>query len=134
EAHNVPTWVKVLPIACGVTGIALAWLFYIQNPGIPAAIAGRFQGIYQFLLNKWYWDELYDYVLVKPAFWFGRIFWKGGDGIIIDGGGPNGMAFLTRMASKGAARLQTGYLYHYAFAMLIGIVLLVSWYLLVKVG
>jgi NADH-quinone oxidoreductase subunit L len=134
EAHNVPTWVKVLPIFCGATGIAFAWLFYIKNPAIPGMIANRFQGIYQFLLNKWYWDELYDYIFVKPSFWFGRVFWKGGDGIIIDGGGPNGMAFLTRMASKGASRLQTGYVYHYAFAMLIGIVLLVSWYLLVKVG
>ena len=134
EARHVPTWVKVLPVLCGATGISLAWLLYIKFPDIPGRIAGRFQGIYQFLLNKWYWDELYDYILVKPCFYLGRVLWKGGDGIIIDGGGPNGMAFLTRMASKGAARIQSGFVYHYAFAMLIGVVLLVSWYLLVKVG
>ncbi len=133
-AHHVPAWVKWLPLGVGVAGIALAYLLYLAMPGVPGAIAARFQGIYQFLVHKWYFDELYDAVFVRPAFYLGRQFWKTGDGTLIDGLGPDGLAAATVNLAKRGARLQSGYVYHYAFAMLIGVVLMVSWYLLVQAG
>ncbi|MEE8351095.1 MAG: NADH-quinone oxidoreductase subunit L, partial [Rhodospirillales bacterium] len=110
-------------------GIALAYLFYLLAPSIPAMIAGRFRAVYLFLLNKWYFDELYDRLFVKPAFYLGREFWKTGDGSLIDGVGPDGISAAVRHLAKRAGALQTGYLYHYAFAMLAGVVVLVTWYL-----
>ena len=134
NAHHVPLWVKLLPLVVGVAGIAMAYVFYMFAPGIPGAIAARFQGIYQFLLNKWYFDELYDKLFVKPAFYLGHNFWKTGDGTLIDGLGPDGISKTVRNIAGRASALQTGYLYHYAFAMLIGIVALVTWYLMTKAG
>jgi NADH-quinone oxidoreductase subunit L len=84
--------------------------------------------LYRFLLNKWYFDEIYDFLIVRPAFWLGRVFWKGGDGRIIDGLGPNGISARVIDITRGAMRLQTGYLYHYAFAMLIGLAAFVTWF------
>ena len=133
-AHGVPLWVKYLPLAMGVGGIALAYLMYMAAPGLPAAVAGRFQAIYRFVLNKWYFDELYDLLFVRPAFFIGRAFWKGGDGALIDGVGPDGIAAATLTLARRAAALQSGYLYHYAFAMLAGVVVMVTWYLLQPVG
>ena len=104
------------------------------TPGIPPKIAGRFQSIYQFLLNKWYFDELYDRIFVRPAFALGRTLWKVGDGVLIDGIGPDGISSAVRVISRRASALQTGYLYHYAFAMLIGVVVLVTWYILAHAG
>ncbi len=129
NAHHVPAWVKFLPLVVGLSGIALAYVMYMLAPGLPAAVAGRFQAVYRFLLNKWYFDELYDAMFVRPAFVLGRGFWKSGDGALIDGVGPDGIAAATLNLAQRARRLQTGYLYHYAFAMLIGILILVSWYL-----
>ena len=80
-------------------------------------------------LNKWYFDELYDAIFVRPAFAIGRGLWKGGDGALIDGVGPDGVAAATLRIARGAVRLQTGYIFHYAFAMLIGVLILVTWYL-----
>ena len=134
NAHHVPLWVKLLPLVVGVAGIAMAYVFYMFAPGIPGAIAARFQGIYQFLLNKWYFDELYDKVFVKPSFYLGRNLWKTGDGTLIDGLGPDGVSAAVKHIARRASALQTGYLYHYAFAMLAGIVVLVTWYLLTKAG
>jgi NADH-quinone oxidoreductase subunit L len=134
NAHHVPLWVKLLPLVVGVAGIAMAYVFYMFAPGIPGAIAARFQGIYQFLLNKWYFDELYDKVFVKPSFYLGRNLWKTGDGTLIDGLGPDGVSAAVKNIARRASALQTGYLYHYAFAMLAGIVVLVTWYLLTKAG
>ncbi len=133
-AHHLPGWVETLPLAMGLAGIAVAWLAYIWRPGIPAIAAHRFRAIYRFLLNKWYFDELYDAVLVRPLMALGVEFWKTGDGAVIDGLGPDGVAATTTRLSVRASRLQTGYLYHYAFVMLIGVVLLVSWYLLRQLG
>jgi NADH-quinone oxidoreductase subunit L len=133
-AHHAPEWVGSLPFVVGVLGIAVAWLVYIWRPGIPSIVAARFRPIYQFLLNKWYFDELYDALLVRPAMALGVEFWKRGDGAVIDGFGPDGLAATTTRLAVRASRLQTGYLYHYAFAMLIGVVLLVSWYLLRQIG
>ena len=134
NAHHVPLWVKLLPLVVGVAGIAMAYVFYMFAPGIPGAIAARFQGVYQFLLNKWYFDELYDKLFVRPSFYLGRNLWKTGDGTLIDGLGPDGVSAAVKHIARRASALQTGYLYHYAFAMLAGIVVLVTWYLLTKAG
>jgi NADH-quinone oxidoreductase subunit L len=128
-AHHVPAWVSYLPLLMALSGIAVAYLAYITKPDLPARTAERFRGIYLFLLNKWYFDELYDFIFVRGAMLIGFGLWKGGDGAVIDGLGPDGLAATTQRASVGTSRLQTGYVYHYAFAMLIGVVLLVSWYL-----
>jgi NADH-quinone oxidoreductase subunit L len=129
EAHHVPGWVPLLPAVMGVTGIALAWLLYIRSPDLPARIAGSVRPLYLFLLNKWYFDELYEAIFVRPAMALGFGLWRGGDEGIIDRFGPDGIAASTLATARRAVRLQTGYVYHYAFAMLIGVVLLVSWYL-----
>ncbi|MFO1112417.1 MAG: NADH-quinone oxidoreductase subunit L [Rhodospirillales bacterium] len=129
HAHDVPLWVKLAPLVVGLAGIALAYVLYMFTSGIPAMLAARFRAVYEFLLNKWYFDELYDGVLVRPAFRIGRGLWKGGDGALIDGVGPDGVAAAAVRVARGAVRLQTGYIFHYAFAMLIGVLILVTWYL-----
>jgi len=134
RAEDVPFWVSKLPLAVGLAGILTAWVAYVWRPGIPAWCARTFRPVYLFLLNKWYFDELYDAVIVRPLMALGSGLWKKGDGAVIDGLGPDGVAETTRGLSVLASRLQTGYLYHYAFAMLIGVVALVSWYLLVQMG
>jgi NADH-quinone oxidoreductase subunit L len=133
-AEHVPAWVSYLPLVAGLAGIAVAYLAYVARPGIPARVTTQFRALYLFLLNKWYFDELYDALLVRPAMALGVGLWKRGDGAVIDGLGPDGLATATRDLAVRASRLQTGYLYHYAFAMLIGVVALVSWYLLRQIG
>src|SRR5579863_3888907 len=125
--HN-PVFIDYLPLIAGLVGIALAYLCYIVRPGIPAAVTTQFRALYLFLLNKWYFDELYDRVFVRSAFGLGDGLWKTGDGMIVDGL-IDGVASSTREAAREVSRLQTGYVYHYAFAMLIGVVLLITWYL-----
>ena len=127
-AHHVPTWVKIAPIVAGIVGILVAWQFYIRRRDIPVNLAKVHNEAYRFLLNKWYFDELYELALVRPAKWLGRLLWKGGDGRIIDGFGPDGIAALVLNLARRASALQSGYLYHYAFAMLIGVAALVTWY------
>ncbi|MCC7271636.1 MAG: NADH-quinone oxidoreductase subunit L [Alphaproteobacteria bacterium] len=128
-AHHVPLWVQLGPIVVALLGIAAAWWAYIRDPALPGRVAERFRAIHQFFYNKWYFDELYDHLFVRPAFFIGRGLWKTGDGALIDGVGPDGVAALTRIMSVRTSRLQTGYVYHYAFAMLIGVVVLISWYI-----
>jgi NADH-quinone oxidoreductase subunit L len=128
EAHHVPFWVKLLPLLACAIGIGLAYVFYIMNPALPRELASRAQGLYRFLLNKWYVDELYDILFVEPAKRLGTLLWRSGDIGIIDAFGPNGVAAATLGAARRAALLQTGYVYHYAFAMLIGIAAMVTWY------
>ena len=127
-AEQIPWIFGHMALIVGVLGIGLAYLFYIARPGIPARLASELGGIYRFLLNKWYFDELYDMLFVKPTLWLGWGLWKGGDGFVIDGT-ANGLATVTKDVSRGASRLQTGYVYHYAFTMLIGVVLMTSFYL-----
>jgi NADH-quinone oxidoreductase subunit L len=133
-AHHVPTWVKFLPLVMGVGGIALAWLMYVAAPGLPAATVRAFRPIHALFFNKWYFDELYDWAFVRSARALGRGFWKTGDGAVIDGIGPDGIAATTLNLARRAGRLQSGYVYHYAFAMLIGVVILITWYMLAGLG
>ncbi len=128
-AHHVPGWVPWAPLVVALSGIALAYLMYMFRPELPGMLAVRFRPIYLFLLNKWYFDELYDWLFVKRSWQVGLGLWQGGDRAIIDGFGPDGVASVARGLAARAGRLQTGYVYHYAFAMLIGVVALVSWYL-----
>jgi NADH-quinone oxidoreductase subunit L len=128
DMHEVPAWVPLAPTVLGVGGIALAYLLYMVASGIPAALARRFRVVYLFLLNKWYFDELYDRIFVRPAQRLAGILWKVGDVRIIDGM-PNGAAALAAEASRGAVRIQTGRVANYAFAMIIGLVLFVSLFL-----
>ncbi len=128
DAHHVPFWVKSSPFAAMLVGLGLAWLLYLRSPELPAALAARHRTLYLFLLNKWYFDEIYDLIFVGPAKWIGRQLWRRGDGSVIDGA-LHLVALRTVPALTGAARrLQSGYLYHYAFAMILGIALLVSWF------
>ena len=127
EAHLVPKWVKVSPFIAMVLGFLVAFQFYIRNPSLPRRLAEAQRPLYLFLLNKWYFDELYDAIFVRPAKWLGAFLWKRGDGNVIDGS-INGVAmgiipFFTRLA----ARAQSGYLFHYAFAMVLGIAALITW-------
>jgi NADH-quinone oxidoreductase subunit L len=125
HAHHVPAWVPLAPTVMGLGGIALAYVLYMFAPGIPAKLAATFPAVYRFLLNKWYFDELYDAIFVRPARFLARAFWKTGDAKLIDGM-PNGAAALTVQAARGAVRIQTGRMANYAFAMIIGLVLFVT--------
>ena len=125
--HDVPIWVKYSATAVMLAGFGIAWMAYIKDTTIPARFTATFSGLYQFLLNKWYWDELYDLIFVRPALWLGRLFWQKGDVGTIDRFGPHGVAELVQQGSRMAARLQTGYLYSYAFVMLLGLVGLATW-------
>ena len=132
EAHNVPFWVKALPLVMAVLGIGLAYYMYVVNKDLPAEWAAQLRPLYLMSFNKWYFDEIYDRLFVRPSFYLGYGFWKSGDGAVIDGVGPDGVAATTVRASKRASALQSGYLYHYAFAMLIGVVVLVTFYFFMK--
>ena len=128
KIHEAPTWVKYSPFIAMLLGFGLAYMFYIRNTELPKRLAAMHQPIYQFLLNKWYIDELYDFLFVRPAKRLGYFLWKKGDGVVIDGLGPDGISARIGDITGQVVRLQTGYLYHYAFAMLIGIAALVSWF------
>jgi NADH-quinone oxidoreductase subunit L len=134
DAHHAPTWVKLAPVVVGAIGIGVAWYLYIVRTDLPAMLAERFRPVYLFLYNKWYFDELYDRLFVRPAMYLGRELWREGDGAIIDGLGPDGITAVTRSLAAKASRLQTGYVYHYAFAMLIGVAGLVTLYLYTQGG
>ena len=128
-AEAVPLGVELLPLIVGILGLLAAYVGYIGVPSLPARVAVAFQPVYLFLLNKWYFDELYEALFTRNAFRGGWLLWKGGDGMLIDGLGPDGIATVTRGIARGASRLQTGYVYHYAFAMLIGVAAMVTYYL-----
>jgi NADH-quinone oxidoreductase subunit L len=130
DFHNVPKWVKWSPFVAMAVGFITAWFFYIKNPALPKRLAETHRGLYQFLLNKWYFDELYDFLFVRSAKALGRFLWKKGDVAVIDNYGPNGVAARVVDVTDRLVKLQSGYLYHYAFAMLIGIAALVTWMML----
>jgi NADH-quinone oxidoreductase subunit L len=129
KAHEAPILVMLLPTLAMAAGFAVAWYFYLTNPLVPFGLAKRFRGLYQFLLNAWYFDALYDAIFVRPAKRLGRFLWKVGDGTIIDGIGPDGVAARVIDITNRVVRLQTGYIYHYAFVMLIGVALLITYFI-----
>ncbi|MGB5947863.1 MAG: NADH-quinone oxidoreductase subunit L [Parvibaculum sp.] len=128
--HSVPSWAALLPTVMMALGFLLSWYFYIARPDLPVELARTQAPLYKFLLNKWYFDELYDWIFVRPAFWLGRVLWKQGDGRIIDGIGPDGVSARVLDVTRGVVRLQSGYLYHYAFAMLLGVAALATYFIL----
>ncbi|MER8916829.1 NADH-quinone oxidoreductase subunit L [Mesorhizobium sp. M0761] len=130
DIHELPLWVELAPFVAMVIGFAVAWKFYIRSPELPRSVAANHRLLYAFLLNKWYFDELYDVLFVRPAKALGRFLWKTGDGTIIDGLGPDGISARVVDVTDRVVKLQTGYLYHYAFAMLIGVAALVTWMML----
>jgi NADH-quinone oxidoreductase subunit L len=129
EMHDVPGWVVWSPFVAMVLGFVVAWIFYIRDTSIPKRLAAQHEPLYRFLLNKWYFDEIYDTIFVRPTMWLGRFLWKKGDGFLIDGFGPDGVSHVVTDVTRGVVRLQTGYLYHYAFAMMIGVAALISWFM-----
>ncbi len=129
EMHHIPETIGFLPTVMMALGFFVSWLFYIRRPYLPIELANQQQGLYQFLLNKWYFDELYDFIFVRPTKWLGRFLWKKGDGLLIDGLGPDGVSARVLDVARNVKLLQTGYLYHYAFAMLIGAAGLITWFM-----
>jgi NADH-quinone oxidoreductase subunit L len=129
EMHHLPGWVPLLPTIMMILGFLLAVYMYIIDAKQPAKLAADHPILYRFLLNKWYFDELYDAIFVRPAMAIGRFFWRTGDQRIIDGLGPDGISARVLDVTRGVVRVQTGYVYHYAFAMLIGVAALVTFYL-----
>ena len=127
--HDAPKLVVWAPTIAMALGFGLSWLFYIKWPDIPARIAAQHEPLYKFLLNKWYVDELYDFLFVRPAMWLGRFLWKSGDGKVIDGLGPDGISARVVDITSRVVALQTGFVYHYAFAMLIGVAALITWFM-----
>ena len=125
--HEIPEWAGLLPLLMGVCGIALSYVYYVAVPSLPERTVRAFGGLYTFVFNKWYFDELYDAIFVKPALAIGRTFWKKGDGAIIDGLGPDGIAARAQDVAGVLSRFQSGYLYHYAFVMLVGVVAAVTY-------
>jgi NADH-quinone oxidoreductase subunit L len=130
DLHNVPSWVKLSPLLMMLSGFVLAYIMYIRYPKWPGEIAEQHDLIYKFLLNKWYFDEIYDFLFVRPAKWIARVLWKGGDGAIIDGLGPDGIASSVQRVTRRIVGLQTGFVYHYAFVMLLGVASFVTWLML----
>ena len=126
-AHASPEWVKWTPTIVMLIGLWIAWNNYIRAPGSADRLVATFPGIYKFVANKWYFDELYDFLFVRPALWFGRLFWKRGDQGTIDRFGPHGAAYAVGVGNRIAARVQSGYLYSYALVMLLGLIGAASW-------
>jgi NADH-quinone oxidoreductase subunit L len=127
--EEFPAWVELTPFVLTIAGFGIAYYYYIVRPELPAQMAARKGMLYTFLYNKWYFDELYDFLFVRPTFWIGRVFWKIGDGFLIDGLGPDGISARVLDVTRGAVRIQSGYVYHYAFAMLIGVLALATWFI-----
>jgi len=127
--HQIPQSIAFLPTVMMVLGFAVSFIFYISRPYLPVELASQHRLLYEFLLNKWYFDELYDLIFVRPAKWLGRFLWKQGDGFVIDGFGPDGVSARVLDVTRNVVRLQSGYLYHYAFAMLIGVAALITWFM-----
>lgn len=129
EAHHIPKLIKQSPLLEGAAGLVLAYIFYIAFPSLPSLIVKYFRAIYRFLLNKWYIDELYDYLFVRPALAIGRFFWKHVDVGVVDRLGPNGMAWICTKTAARVSKMQNGLIYTYAFSMLIGLAGFIGYYL-----
>jgi NADH-quinone oxidoreductase subunit L len=132
QAHHLPVWVAKLPLAAGIFGIFMAYVMYMFAPNIPNKIHSCTKSIHKFLQNKWYFDEMYDYMFVRPSKKLGRFLWKSTDAVIIDGM-PNGAATLSYTFARVTSFLQTGFIYHYAFVMLLGLLCMLTWILFIMV-
>jgi NADH-quinone oxidoreductase subunit L len=126
-AHEAPLWVKLTPTIVMLLGLWIAWNNYIRRPEAAEAFVRMFPAVHRFVLNKWYFDEIYDVLFVRPSLWLGRLFWKGGDEGTIDRFGPHGAAYAVGVGNKITTRLQSGYLYSYALVMLLGLIGAASW-------
>ena len=126
-AHAVPLWVKLAPGAVMLIGLLTAWYAYIRDTAFPVAAVGQFGVLYRFFLHKWYFDEIYDALLVRPAVAFGRFLWKRGDEGTIDRFGPDGAAAAIVAGTRLTAFVQTGYVYTYALVMLLGVAAAATW-------
>src|SRR5215475_4688598 len=129
DFDHIPHFIAMAPTVLMGVGFVIAWEFYIRRPELPVELARQQEPLYKFLLNKWYFDELYDFLIVRPTLWLARALWKYGDGWMIDGLGPDGVSARVLDVTRSVVRLQTGYLYHYAFAMLIGVAALITWFM-----
>lgn len=127
EMHAVPLLVKLAATIVMIIGLVIAWMAYIWRTDIPARFTATFEVVYDFVAHKWYFDELYNLLFVRPAFAIGRFLWHKGDEGTIDRFGPNGVAWVTQLSSRVAGRVQTGYVYTYAFVMLIGLTAAATW-------
>ncbi|MCH1428233.1 MAG: NADH-quinone oxidoreductase subunit L [Alphaproteobacteria bacterium] len=128
EAHHVAEWVKRLPVILAASGVGLAIIAYVIIPSLPARVVSMARPIHTLFFNKWFFDELYDLLFVRASVRFGRFLWVKGDKQTIDAFGPDGLSGLVLNGSNKLSKLQSGYVYHYAFAMMIGVVMLLSWY------
>ena len=134
--HGYPMWVLFAPLLVSALGFVTAWIMYIRQGAEKhiAAVEETGGGIlYNFLLNKWYVDEIYDATFVKGGRALGDLFWKVGDEKIIDGLGPNGIAATAMVVAKRFSKIQSGKLFHYAFIMLAGIAVILA-FVFSKVG
>jgi NADH-quinone oxidoreductase subunit L len=129
DMEEIPLAIKSLPFVMMAIGAVISYLFYIRRPYLPEELAAQQPMLYQFLLNKWYFDELYDLIFVRPAKAIGWFLWQYGDGRLIDGFGPDGVSKRVLDVTRNVVKIQTGYLYHYAFAMLIGVAGLITWFM-----
>jgi NADH-quinone oxidoreductase subunit L len=129
DMEQIPEYIRLMPFVMMVLGLVISYLFYIRRPYIPEDLAAQQPLLYNFLLNKWYFDELYDLIFVRPMKWIGYTLWKKGDGWLIDGFGPDGVSARVLDITRNVVKIQTGYLYHYAFAMLIGVAGLITWFM-----
>ncbi|TDI65958.1 MAG: NADH-quinone oxidoreductase subunit L [Alphaproteobacteria bacterium] len=134
DGPALPRWVVWGPFAMMLVGLVWSYHWYIRRPDIPQRIADNNGILYRFLLNKWYFDEIYDFLFVEPTKKLGHFLWKQGDGWLIDGFGPDGVATSVLATTRRIVKVQTGYVYHYAFVMLIGIALFVTYYYVRSVG
>jgi NADH-quinone oxidoreductase subunit L len=129
DMEHMPHLLGWLPFVMMLLGLGVSYLFYIRRPYLPERLAAEQPMLYEFLLNKWYFDELYDLIFVRTTKWIGRTLWKVGDGYLIDGFGPDGVSARVLDVTRNVVKIQTGYLYHYAFAMLIGAAGLITWFM-----
>jgi NADH-quinone oxidoreductase subunit L len=132
-AHHVPKWVKYLPLGMGLLGIALAYLAYMYRTTLPQWIMTRFKALHLLFYNKWFFDGLYALIFVKGAYALGCLFWRGGDQNIIDRFGPDGSAKVTQKIAALASRFQSGFVFQYAFVMMIAVIAMMSWFVF-KIG
>jgi NADH-quinone oxidoreductase subunit L len=127
--HEVPAWVVWTPSVAFFAGLGAAWFAYLKSPDLPGKVAGAVPALYRFLTHKWYFDELYDAIFVRPAFAIGRFLWVRGDQQTIDRFGPDGAAAAVASGARAAGRFQSGYVYSYALVMLIGLAAAAAWFL-----